>query len=193
MRQYDFKIWRKSNMVKEKVNFKSWRKIENWSRLVHETTQAARLTSEESTRLSRSLVAEVIAATAFISGCKDPERIAVTHLTTLVGAVRCPEVFGHRQGESLQDRLLVGNYYPGGNPEAVKACMLILELISLNDHRADFKNDLINKKSNPLAYNLNYDEAREKIRKEIKSLSPECIEIYKKFLEKRSIYMGTWI
>lgn len=155
--------------IKNKLGI--WNKEIMWPVIMKQTTKAAGLTEAEGKRLSTSLAAQVVAATAYISGCNDPDRIAVSHLTTFIGAVRCPELFGHRNGESLSNRLLAGNYYPGGDPVAVKAGMLILELLSLNDHKHDFKDDLVNSKENPLVSHINYDEAREKIRKEYVQLS----------------------
>jgi hypothetical protein len=138
--------------TKERKNAKQ----QTWEQFVAWTTQAANLSEEEAKKLKNSLAAKIIVATARISGCSYPKRIIVSHLCTLMADVRNKLIFGHKAGESLEARLEPVNFYPGGDPIAVKAGMLLLKLLSLNDHKYDIADDILAGKQNPLIVDMDY-------------------------------------
>ena len=70
--------------------------------------------------------------------------------------------------------------------------MLLLELLSLNDHKEDFLNDLIAGENNPLVTCLNYDAERERILREYNGLPGEIKDRFKGIFEK-VIVCGFWL
>ena len=140
------------------TTFKS--KLEN---LIPFVTRAARLSPEEEKRLLACPATGIITATAYLSGCREPERIIASHLLTLLADMRTEGLYSHRAGESLAARLEAGNHYPGGDPEVVRGGMLLLELLSLKDHRHDLALDIAAGKQNPLIVDMDYQEELERI------------------------------
>jgi hypothetical protein len=140
-----------------------WERERYWDILLQYTDQAVFLTDQELTGLENSTAAEVLAATVFIAGCKDPYRVAVAQLTTFVAALRCKELFGHRSMESLAARLQPCANFPGGNRKVIEAGMILLQLISLNDHEYDLTADIDKGKQNPLILELDYNVEKERL------------------------------
>jgi hypothetical protein len=178
----------KNNAVQSTKNG-IWDKAIQWSDLVQWTRVASCLSEKEAVSLGGSLAGEILAATAFLSNCRSPARTAVSHLTTLVAAVRCRGIYSHRPGETLAERLLPLYHYPGGDPDVVRAGMLLLEYLSLRDHKEDMAGDIVHGKQNPLILQMDYDEERERILKEYSHLpagTRECFgDIYEKVIQAR--------
>lgn len=174
-------------MTAAKLNVK-----EKLKELVPWVTQACRLTPEESGKLEKSLAAEITVAVAFFSGCKEPARIAVSHLLTLVADYRTDGLFSHKAGESLGERLEIGNYFPGGDTEIVKAGKLILELLSLNDHKKDIARDILTRKQNPLIIDIDYQEEYNRIVDSFNNL-PQYARSKFQILFDKSIKADIWI
>lgn len=160
--------------------------------IIDHVVVAARLTESEIEIVNNSLVPDIIIETAYQSGCIDPDRVAVGHLITFIGAFRCRDISDHRNGESLRNRIETIGHYPGGNIETVKAGMLLLELLSLNDHLEDIEKDLIKGKTNPLiSAGFNYEKEKARIDREYMGLS-ESVKKSFKYLHDKVIKAGFW-
>ena len=162
------------------------RDMQKFNSLVTAVSIAAKLSTDEEFRLQNSLSSQIITATAFISRCKNPERITIMHLTTLIADIRCKEIFGHQRGESLRDRIEPVLYFPGGDSDAVKACSILLQLLSLNDHLKDVADDALQEKYNPLT-TIDYEKTKKNLLAEYNSLNlhirTQFNEIYKKVIK----------
>lgn len=148
-----------------------WSREKQWPKIVEWTRKATSLTPCETEQFKKSLAAEIIAATAYLSGCKNPDRIALSHMTTFIAAVKCPEVFSQKEGETIRERLDTGNFFPGGNEEVVKCARVLLELLSLNDHKTDISGDILKGRYNPLILEIDYKEEKEKLLREYNQFS----------------------
>lgn len=177
-------------MKTEKISLSLWEKTSCWENLIKMTQQAGQLPPNETVRLSQSMAAEIIAATAYISKCYEPERMIVSHWMTLIGAFRS-NLFNHKPGETLAERLLPVAYYPEGDTQAIKAGMLLLELLSLNDHKHDLPDDIEKGKQNPLILELDYNNERNRILDDYEKL-PHYIQDHYKNLFDRSIKCIFW-
>jgi hypothetical protein len=139
-----------------------WNEKKEWPLLVEMASIGGKFSAKEIKSLNRSIAGKLLCAIAYYSGCKNPDRVAVLHLITLVAAARCRKITNHRVKESLRERLAPFLNFPGGNKEVVKAGALLLELLSLEDHKADFIEDIINNKENPLS-SIDYKSEKERI------------------------------
>lgn len=169
----------------------TWNRGKDWPQLVKWMVQAARLTKEEEAKLEKSLAAEIIGATAFMSECENKERIAVAHLTSFMAAVRCWNIEGHKESESLADRLSALNYFPGGRKDVVRGGMILLELLSLKDHKHDLADDIMDNKYNPLTFDIQFDGEHRRLMEEFDSLPTEVKESFS-YLKKRVIDGSFW-
>lgn len=159
-----------------------WNKEKQWPAIVKWTSKASNLSREETVRLEKSLAAKIIAATTYLSGCENPDRIAISHLTTFIAAIKCPEVFSQKEGETIRERLNTGKFFPGGNEKIVRAGWILLEFLSLKDHRTDISDDILEGKYNPLILDVDYKEEKEQLLREYSKLSPAVKELFKGFL-----------
>jgi hypothetical protein len=157
-----------------------WNEKNEWPVLLKLTAIGGNFSEEEIRALNDAVVGKLLCAIAYCSGCKDPDRIAVTHLITLVAAKRCREIFNHRQKESIRDRLLPLLYFPGGNEEVIKAGTLLLSLYSLQDHKVDLMADIVEKKENPLSY-TDYEEEKKRILSEYDKTRPYIKDYFKEY------------
>ena len=161
-----------------------WNEKKVWPELVEQASIGGKFSGKEIKALNRSIVGKLLCAIAYHSGCPHPDRIAVTHLITLVAATRCRKIAHHRVKESISDRLAPFLHFPGGNQEVIKAGSLLLELISLEDHKADFIEDALADKINPLNF-IDYHKGKKRILDEYSTIDPQI----KKYFED----YYTWI
>jgi len=156
----------------------TWNEKKEWPLLLKKAAIGGKFSQNEIKALDCSIAGKILCAIAYYSGCASPERISVSHLITLIAATRCRQLANHRIQESLRERLTPFLYFPGGNEEVIRAGSLLLELLSLEDHRVDFLNDILNDKINPLI-NTDYDLEKKRILKEYDTVDPQI----KKYFE----------
>lgn len=159
---------------------KMWNEKKEWPVLLKLAAIGGNFSEEETRMLNNAMVGKLLSAIAYLSGCKDPDRIAVLHLIALVAATRCKKVVNHRVKESLRERLIPFLYFPGGNKEVIKAGTLLLELLSLEDHKTDFLEDMINNKENPLS-SIDYDTEKRRILGEYNKIDQKVRDFFKDF------------
>jgi len=152
---------------------------ELWRDLLSDLSASMNLTEDELKKIEDSSTAKLIAAIPFAADCTNPERYALANLSTYILAKVNRSVFDMKENESIQDRLSPINNFKDGKKEIIRKGMLLLELISLEDHYVDKVEDARLKKYNPvLAGKINYDKERDRLVNEIKSInSPEFNEI----------------
>lgn len=162
------------------------------ARFMNWMKKACCLTREESQRLKQSLTTRIIIFTAYHSHCQTPERIILGHLCTLVAALRLKQIFDHKPGETLPERLAPLASFPGGDPHVVKAGLLLLELLSLNDHKKDLADDILGNKQNPLIFQLDYESERARILKEFRALPDRVKNLFSVLFEK-TVNAAWWL
>ena len=106
-----------------------WNEKKEWPRLMEMAAIGGKFSGKEITALNESIVGKLLCAIAYYSGCTHPDRIAVSHLITLIAATRCKEIANHRMEESIRERLSTFLYFPEGNEEVIQAGSLLLELL----------------------------------------------------------------
>ena len=164
--------------------------VYDWRKVTGLVVRAANLSPAEETSLQNSLVAKILTETAYLSGCHNPERIVLMHLTTLIAAVRCKDLSKHKAGEKVFDRIVPFLNFPGGNEEVVKACSILLQLLSLNDHAHDFGADILNDKYNPLVA-INYEEEKKRLIEQFAGLDNGIQKVFQMRL-KEVIKSALW-
>lgn len=131
---------------------------------------AINLSEDEILKMKNNLAVKIIIFTTYNSNCIKPNDILFRHLLLFIATIRCPNIFQYKDDETIEDRLSPLNYFPGGNKDTIKAGMLLLELLSLNDANTDYFYDIIEKKSNPLHGSMIYTDEKERIISEFKKL-----------------------
>lgn len=135
-----------------------WKK-NKWNYLVEEVRRVMKLTKEETSLLRENHNAELLAALAFISKCKDPERFAMAHLLTFTAeAYRQCSIFDQKKEESSFDRLLPLLLYPEGNQIVIRAGFFLLQLSTIIHHKNKLVEDIANNDNNVL---INKDYKKE--------------------------------
>lgn len=115
-----------------------------WIQILDYTKKACNLTEFETEKLKNSNAAELIGSLPFLSDCRSPERIAVTHLSTFISATRVRSLFDQKSNESIQHRLEAINHFPGGNKEIVKAGFILLEILAIYNNWRTVNSDATN-------------------------------------------------
>ena len=154
----------------------------NWESIADELSAIFHLSKEEKEKVLKSPAARLTAEIAYLAGCHDPDRVAMAHVGTIIIASKNPR-FSHKKNESLYNRMAVLDHYPGGNPEIVKAGMILLELISLYDHVRDIESDRKIGKYNPLLDDIEYISERDRLLDVVNNFDPAIQEMYRAYTE----------
>jgi hypothetical protein len=157
-----------------------WNEKKVWLYVKEQAAIGGKFSAKELYTLDHSITGKLLCAIAYYSCCNDPDRIAILHLITLVAGTRCRKIAHHRVKESLRDRLSPFLYFPGGNKEVIKAGTLLLELLSLEDHKTDFVTDMLQNKENPLT-SIDYKAEKARILDEYHRIEPCVRDMFKDF------------
>jgi hypothetical protein len=170
-----FGVSRQKDTKEETID---WNEAKVWPELLEQASIGGKFSGQEIKALNNSIVGKLLCAIAYRSECTNPDRIAVTHLITLVAATRCRKIATHRVKESIRERIAPFLHFPGGNEEVIKAGSLLLELLSLEDHKTDFVKDALENKLNPLIF-TDYSKEKECILDQYSAIDPQI----KKYFE----------
>lgn len=126
-----------------------------WSRLSATAAEALRMTDVEAERFRSSSVAKLVGLLPFVAGCDDPERTALSHLSTWVIANRgrARRAFDHApadDGEPLA-RLRTIASFEGGDAGIIARGMALLGLCMVAGYRRDADADALMGTYNPVA------------------------------------------
>lgn len=147
-------------------------------RIVNECNSSLSLTRDENNLLLNSSVPRFIANIPYLSGESNPDILACMNLTTYIAGTRNKGFYQSRDNETIAERIEPYIHSVNGNSETIKLCKLILEEVSLLDHRNDLKEDIKSGKSNPIASGIiDFHKEKEKIESARKSYPLEIQEI----------------
>jgi hypothetical protein len=122
----------------------------DWQGLTEQTCKLFNLTIQEVERLAQSPAAKLLAALPFYAECKNPEQLALLKLSMFITGLRMPEIFNHKDNQTVRERILPGVICPDGKPEVIELVTDMLELLSVKDHITDFEADMESGHPNPL-------------------------------------------
>lgn len=122
-------------------------------------------------------VMKLVASLPFIAGCRNPHRIALSHLSIymLASVEGGKDIFQHNftDNDSLFSRLERISHFDGGDQLIIKRGMNMIAFAMLEDHQNDKSDDATMRKYNPLNSDAwDYKKEAEKLRREIHSV--EC-------------------
>ena len=114
----------------------------------------------------------LIASLPFLAESKKPEMYAALNLGILVNGTMMNEYFRHRKGDPLKARVLpLNNFDSPQRMDVIKKAFLILELMSLEDHRKDALEDKKKGIPNPINDDgLDYDKEKKRLLKGIEKI-----------------------
>ena len=141
-----------AQIVLEKPTTRSL-EVFDWDGIVGSIAEAFCFDHDESLRFAGKDLAQLIGATPFIAGCKDPLRTALSHLGTYVLSVRLHDAALARptDNEYLFRRIeLLGNFI-GGDAALTGRSMNLVALYMLADYVRDAEEDTVAGKYNPVA------------------------------------------
>ena len=141
-----------AQIVLEKPTTRSL-EVFDWDGIVGSIAGAFCFDYDETQRFAAKDLAQLIGATPFIAGCKDPLRTALSHLGTYVLSVRLHDAALARptDDEYLFRRIeLLGNFI-GGNEELIQRSMNLIALYMLLDYVRDMVEDQHSGKYNPVS------------------------------------------
>ncbi len=156
---------------------------EQWIDMVDRISTLFHFSPMKRARMTSHKIMKLVAALPFLADCRNPQRIALSHLATYVIAAsdRGKDIFLHNfsDNDNLFTRLERISHFDGGNEIIIKRGMNILALAMLADHKMDSVEDKRNRKYNPINMGAwKFENANENLRKEVLSVScPKMDEI----------------
>ena len=147
----------------------------HWPVILSDVESLFQFSPETIEKLAHSRIAKLTAAIPFIAGCRNPVRIAVSHVMYVLSA-EIPSIaqyFLHSfaDNENVFTRLERISHFPDGDPLIIQRGMNLLTVIMISDYQKDKEHDKKIKKYNPLENGVwNADEKIEKLENEIKSV-----------------------
>ncbi len=127
---------------------------EKWEAITNKIGGTFRLNSTELDSLRNNKIAKLIACIPFIAECIEPERTALTHLSTYMLAKdpACKEDFIHNLSDNkdILSRIQPLNTFRGGLQRIIDRGINLLALIQLEDHKFDLEKDKAEGKYNPV-------------------------------------------
>ena len=147
-----------------------------WNDLVDRTALLFHFDASRKEKMANHQVMKLVGALPFLAGCRNPQRIALSHLATYVMAASegGKDLFLHSFADNsdLFSRLERISHFDGGDPVVIQRGMNLLALAMLEDHRKDSLEDRQNRKYNPLnAGAWDYEKMAEELKKAIGSVN----------------------
>ncbi len=146
-----------------------------WNDLVDRTAGLFHFDDPRKEKMANHQVMKLVGALPFLAGCRNPYRIALSHLATYVMAASegGKDLFLHSFADNsdLFSRLERISHFDGGDPAVIQRGMNLLALAMLEDHRKDSLEDRQNRKYNPLnAGAWDYEKMAGELKKAIASV-----------------------
>ena len=149
----------------------------DWQLIVNTISSVLGFSTETMARLERNRLAKLIASIPFIANCRQPMRVAMSHVALVVMAAHGPTkgLFDHEfaDNQDIYSRLERISHFDGGDVRIIRKGMAMLAYIMLNDHVRDMKSDLQAGKYNPITAGV-WDASSQmrQLEREIKTI--EC-------------------
>jgi hypothetical protein len=163
-----------------------------WETVTRHVAETVRLSVGELDALQRVSTAKLIAAIPYIAECRDPDRVAVQHLTTYLLAERVQMIFDHRESDDgdVFARLERISHFPGGNAQLIRRGMNLLALIMISGYITSAETDRRDSVYSPVASGAWDPEAMQsRLVKEIRGVaSPEMDAI----IDVEQAIRGAW-
>lgn len=115
-----------------------------WDYLVKEISSVFRLTKEETTKLSESSTAKIIATIPFAANCNNPEKTAISHLCLYMAEIQGFHKFCDHlpeDDENIFHRLEFISDFDGGDKKIIHHGICLLALIMLEGYKKSFASD----------------------------------------------------
>ena len=141
-------------------------------------------------------IAKLIGALPFLAGCEQPERTAVTHLSTYLLSIKETKPFFNADPSDdidILERLRLIMNFRGGDPNIIDKGMSLLALSMLDDYKRDIHIDETFGKYNPVgAGSFDYESTREKLLSRIDTVAcPQMDEILNSDMGGESYWGGS--
>ena len=123
-----------------------------WERISLLVAEAFRLSISELESLRQNPVARLVGTLPVIAGCRDADRIGVTHLSAYLVARRCSAIFDHRVEDDREvlNRLERISHFSGGDSTLIERGMNLLALTMVACYQRDVKTDRLAGVYNPV-------------------------------------------
>lgn len=147
----------------------------HWPTILSDVNSLFHFSPETIEKLAHSRIAKLTATIPFIAGCRNPVRIAVSHLIYVLSA-EIPSIAQHflhsfADNDNVLSRLERISHFPDGDPLIIQRGMNLLAVIMISDYLKDKEHDKKIKKYNPLENGVwNAERKIEKLENEIKSV-----------------------
>ncbi len=137
-----------------------------WAGLAGSIADAMGLTKKQEQALVKDQLARLIASTGYEAHFENPDRYAVANVSQLLLARKLPEIFGHRGGETIENRMATASIPQNLSAEDKVILDYILAqvyLLSLEDHFSDRVADAKIGKNNPINNGLDYTAKKKEL------------------------------
>jgi hypothetical protein len=156
--------------------------ITQWYDLTDRISLIFNINEEKVIKMRSNKVMHLVAALPFIAGCRNPQRIALSHISIymLASVEGGRDTFQHNftDNDSLFTRLERISHFDGGEPLILERGMNMIAYAMLGDHNHDKNDDAEIGKYNPLNTGVwNFEKITKKLKKEIKEM--ECPQLDK--------------
>lgn len=149
---------------------------EEFSKIINECDRSLNLTTRERELLNNSPVAKFIAQVPYISNEANPDILACMNLISYIAGTRNGSFFQARGNETIGERIEPYIHSVNGDKETISLCKLVLEEVSLLDHKNDYAKDIKSGHSNPLVSGIiDFQKEKERINSR-KRIYPQHIQ-----------------
>ncbi len=167
--------------------------ILNKKKLFREIIISYNLDKKEIELLNNSQIITFVVDYPFIANQDFPDKMAVLNAGNIIAAYRNNNFFKTGKNQSIKQRVSLCLHQTNDDPKIREAAILLLELVSLQDHKNDRKTDLIEGKFNPLNENIisffHESSAIEKKLKETDLYTKEKLKKYFKSLPSMNYWL----
>lgn len=169
--------------------------MQAWPEIAGSVAKAFRMHDEEAEWLENKRIAKLIGAIPFLAGCDQPERTAVTHLSTYLLSIRETKPFFNADPSDdvdILERLRLIMSFRGGDASVIDKGMSLLALSMLDDYKRDIHIDETFGKYNPVVSGaFDYESIRADLVKRIEAVDcPQMEEILDSDMGTDSYWAG---
>lgn len=133
-------------------------------RLVNECNRSLSLSKSEYELLLNSPVPKFIAGIPYLANETNPDILACMNLNTYITGARNSSFFKARENETMTERIEPYIHSISGDKKIISLCKLVLEEVSLLDHKSDFDENIKSEHSNPLVSGIiDFQKEKERI------------------------------
>lgn len=166
-----------NTILKENNSYKNLSDVE-YFRLVNECNRSLNLTKGEYELLLNSPVPKFIAGIPYLANEINPDILACMNLNTYITGTRNGSFFQARENETIAERIEPYIHSVNGDTETISLCKLILEEVSLLDHKNDFEKDIKSGHSNPLVAGIiDFQKEKERLSNKKKTYPKKIQEL----------------